>query len=58
MTGRLVQSEPASGLGVQHFGTLLAGMGGADAVIFTGGIGENSPEIRAGICEGLEWAGP
>jgi acetate kinase len=32
-------------------------MGGADAVVFTGGIGENSPEIRARICEGLEWAG-
>jgi acetate kinase len=26
-------------------------------VIFTGGIGENAPEIRARICEGLEWAG-
>jgi acetate kinase len=32
-------------------------MGGADAVIFTGGIGENSPEIRARICAGMEWAG-
>ena len=41
----------------KYIGALLAGMGGADAVIFTGGIGENSPEIRAGICEGLEWAG-
>ena len=36
---------------------MLAAMGGADAVIFTGGIGENSPEVRARICEGLEWAG-
>jgi acetate kinase len=32
-------------------------MGGADALIFTGGIGENSPEIREQICTGLEWAG-
>jgi acetate kinase len=32
-------------------------MGGADAIVFTGGIGENSPEIRAEICTGLEWAG-
>jgi acetate kinase len=32
-------------------------MGGADAIVFTGGIGENSPEIRAGICQNLEWAG-
>ena len=32
-------------------------MGGADAIVFAGGIGENSPEIRRRICEGLEWAG-
>jgi acetate kinase len=32
-------------------------MGGADAIVFTGGIGENVPEIRASVCEGLEWAG-
>ena len=32
-------------------------MGGAEAVVFTGGIGENSPEIRARICDGMEWAG-
>jgi acetate kinase len=41
----------------KYVGAFLAGMGGADAVVFTGGIGENSPEIRAEICEGLEWAG-
>ena len=32
-------------------------MGGADAIVFTGGIGENSPDVRARICAGLEWAG-
>jgi acetate kinase len=41
----------------KYIGALLAAMGGADSVIFTGGIGENAPEIRARICEGLEWAG-
>jgi len=41
----------------KYIGALLACMGGADAIIFTGGIGENSPDIRARICEGLEWAG-
>jgi acetate kinase len=41
----------------KYIGAYLAAMGGADAVIFTGGIGENSPEIRAHICEGLEWFG-
>lgn len=41
----------------KYVGSYLAGMGGADAVVFAGGVGENSPEIRARICEGLEWAG-
>jgi len=41
----------------KYIGSYLAAMGGADAVVFTGGIGENAPEIRAQICEGLEWAG-
>ena len=41
----------------KYIGSYLAAMGGADAVVFTGGIGENSPEIRAWICEGMEWAG-
>jgi acetate kinase len=41
----------------KYIGAFLACMGGADAIVFTGGIGENQPEIRAHICEGLEWAG-
>lgn len=41
----------------KYIGSYLAAMGGADAVVFAGGIGENSPEIRARICAGLEWAG-
>jgi acetate kinase len=41
----------------KYVGAYLAAMGGADALIFTGGIGENAPEIRARICEGLEWTG-
>jgi acetate kinase len=41
----------------KYIGAFLACMGGADAIVFTGGIGENSPEIRAEICTGLEWAG-
>jgi acetate kinase len=41
----------------KYIGAYLAAMGGADAVIFTAGIGENSPEIRLRICTGLEWAG-
>jgi len=30
---------------------------GLDALVFTAGVGENSPEIRAGICRRLEWMG-
>jgi acetate kinase len=41
----------------KYIGAFLAAMGGADAIVFTGGIGENSAAVRAGICEGLEWAG-
>lgn len=41
----------------KYIGAYLAAMGGSDAVVFTGGIGENAPEIRARICTGLEWAG-
>ncbi len=32
-------------------------MSGADALVFTGGIGENSAEVRARVCEGLGWMG-
>ena len=32
-------------------------MGGLDAIIFTAGIGENTPKIRKMICEGLEFMG-
>jgi acetate kinase len=41
----------------KYIGGYLAAMGGADAVVFTGGIGENSPEVRARICSEMEWAG-
>ena len=41
----------------KYIGAYLAAMGGADAIVFTGGIGENSPEIRARICDGLQFAG-
>jgi acetate kinase len=41
----------------KYIGAYLAAMNGADAVVFTGGIGENSPEVRARICDGLQWSG-
>jgi len=41
----------------KYIGGYLAAMNGTDALIFTGGIGENSWEVRETICEGLEWIG-
>jgi acetate kinase len=41
----------------KYIGSYLARMNGADAIVFTGGIGENSPEIRARICAELDFFG-
>ncbi|MBR9989801.1 MAG: acetate kinase [Gemmatimonadetes bacterium] len=41
----------------KYIGSYLAGMGGADAVVFTGGIGENAADIRVRITDGLQWMG-
>jgi acetate kinase len=41
----------------KYIGSYAAAMGGVDAVIFTGGIGENGAESREEICEGLEYMG-
>ena len=38
-------------------GSLAAALGGLDILVFSGGIGENSAEARARICEGLEFLG-
>lgn len=38
-------------------GAYAAAMGGVDAVLFTGGIGENSGELRAEVCEDLKFMG-
>jgi acetate kinase len=43
--------------GKKYVGSYAAVMGGLDALVFTGGIGENSPPVRAGMCEGLEFLG-
>jgi len=41
----------------KYLGAYLAVLGGADAVVFGGGIGENAPEIREQICQNMEWCG-
>jgi acetate kinase len=41
----------------KYLGAYLAAVGGADAVIFSGGVGENSPLVREKICAGMRWCG-
>jgi acetate kinase len=40
-----------------HLGAYLLELNGADAIVFTGGIGENSSVIRSGVCRDLSWFG-
>ncbi len=43
---------------IRHYlGAYLLLLGGADAIVFTGGIGENSTTIRQAICADLDWFG-
>jgi len=59
------KGDPRAALAIEMFcyrvkkyiGAYMAVLGGADAVIFGGGIGENASEVRARICHGLEWCG-
>lgn len=41
----------------KYIGSYLAAMNGTDAIIFSGGIGENSARVRSMICENLRWCG-
>lgn len=41
----------------KYLGAYAAAMGGLDAFVFTGGIGENSLEVRAEVCKDLEFLG-
>ena len=59
------QGDARAALAVEMFcyrvrkdiGAYLAVLGGADAVVFGGGIGENAPAVRSRICSGMEWCG-
>lgn len=42
---------------IREVGSLTAALGGLDALVFTAGIGENSPLIRQQVCQGLAWLG-
>ena len=41
----------------KFIGQYAAEMGGVDLIVFTGGVGENSDEMREGVCRGLEFMG-
>jgi acetate kinase len=41
----------------KYIGAYLAVLDGAEAIVFAGGIGENAADIRARVCNGLEWMG-
>lgn len=41
----------------REIGALAASLGGIDTLVFTGGIGENGANVRAKICEGMDWMG-
>jgi acetate kinase len=61
----LASKEPAAALALDYFvyhvsrqlGALAAVLEGVDAVVFTAGIGEHSPELRARICRRAAWLG-
>ncbi len=65
MRDLLGSTEPTARLAVDYFvyraakeiGALAAVLGGIDALVFTAGIGENSPEIRSRICDASAWLG-
>jgi acetate kinase len=41
----------------KYIGSYVAALGGIDLLIFTGGIGENAPDMRADICKELNYMG-
>ena len=65
MRDLLTSNAPEARLAVDYFvyraakeiGALAAVLGGIDGLVFTAGIGENSPEIRRRICEASAWLG-
>jgi acetate kinase len=41
----------------KYIGSYTAAMDGVDAIVFTGGIGENADDMRATVCDGLTFLG-
>lgn len=62
---RAAKGDPQAQLAIEiyayrarkYVGAYAAAMGGLDAIVFTGGIGENSPSMRRRVCDGLNFMG-
>lgn len=62
---RAAKGDPQAQLAIEiyayrarkYVGAYAAAMGGLDAIVFTGGIGENSSSLRRRICDGLDFMG-
>ena len=65
MRGLLASDAPRARLAIdlylyrirRELGSLVAALGGLDALVFTAGIGENASAIRAGVCRDAHWLG-
>lgn len=65
MRDLIASDDPRASLAIDHFvhrcalsaGMLAGALGGLDAFVFTAGVGENAPTIRARIAERLTWLG-
>lgn len=65
MRALMEDASPASRFAIDHFcywaqrhaGSMITAMQGLDAIVFTGGIGENSADIRQRILQGFAWLG-
>jgi len=65
MRDLLDSPDPQASFAVEHFihraamnvAALAAAMDGIDAIVFTAGIGENAPAVRAALCARLRWLG-
>lgn len=65
MKALLASGDPRAKLAIEIYayrisrelGSLAAALGGIDALVFTGGVGENAAPIRAKVCEAAGWLG-
>jgi acetate kinase len=65
MRALLASSDPRAKAAIELFvyrivreaGSLAAALGGLDALVFTGGIGEHAEPVRAAVCHPLRWLG-